>query len=186
MKVLLSITLITALVGVIWFAQESNKTVEPVSVVQSPVISRHDILTATDFVAGIKNAVANNKQSDINKWIYKAVEVAEAAQLPLQDIQYIQSDLAKNFLVFQAKRQLFNEEIQQAYYAIEDITLIKERYPEAQNLYPKVDLLIKNRNKIIQQIALEMANGQEVNDTLLSAAKEKWKQQFRSQVLKLN
>jgi hypothetical protein len=188
MKVLVSILVVLALVGVIWFAQQANQPVEVESQnpIHQPVISRYDILSATDLVAGIKTAVANQDQKSINVWINKGVELAEAAGLSEEDVQYLQSDLAKNFLVFQAKRQLFNDEIQQAYYRIEDITPIKENYPEAQDLFVKVDKLISDRNNIIQQIATELATGKTVSDALIEAAGEKWKQQFTEKPPKLS
>jgi hypothetical protein len=181
MKVLLSIVFICAVVGVIWFAQQANAPIEHQPQNFQPAISRHDILTATDLVAGIKLAVSNNDQNAIESWINKGVELAEAAKLNEEDIQYLQSDLAKNFLIFQAKRELFNDEIQSAYYKIEDISSIKAQYPEAQDLFVKVDKLIKDRNDIIQKVALEMADGKPVNDVLLKAAAENWKQQFSQQ-----
>ncbi|MCF2946864.1 hypothetical protein L0668_02005 [Paraglaciecola aquimarina] len=187
MKVLLSLVVVIALISLVWFAQHANQPMQPATKhLHAPVISRHDILTATDFLAGIQQAVAINNQDDIDKWIFKAVEVAEAAELPIQDIQYIQSDLARNFLIFQAKRKLFNQEIQQAYYKIEDITPIKERYPEAADLFTKVDNLLLERNKLIQKLAAEMADGQSVDDEILKLAGDKWKQEFAKKVPKLD
>ncbi|WP_158969541.1 hypothetical protein [Paraglaciecola sp. L3A3] len=177
MKSLFTIIIVITLVSVVWFIKQTNNSPQVVKETSFPVISREDILNATDLKAGVKLAVQQVNDQAISEWLEKASDLAEEAGLPAEDISYLQSNLAKKFVVFQAKRSLFNDAVEQAYYAIEDITPIKEQYPEAQDLFVKVDALLKKRNKLIEQIAKELAGDKPVDDEFLQAAQQQWKQQ---------
>ena len=73
---------------------------------------------------------------------------------------------------------MFNDEIEQAYYSIQDIQPIKAAYPEAQDLFDQVDSVIKQRNILIEKIATELADGQVVTEQTLQAAKQQWQSRF--------
>ena len=178
MKVLFALVIIILTGGLIWFAKLADSPA-PASHVQSePAISRQQILHATDLVAGVKKAVATHDDAAIDQWLGKALELAKVAGLAQQDIAYLQSPAAKNYVVFHAKRSLFNDAFEQAYYAIEDIEPLKTDYPEAQDLFDKADQLVRQRNKLIEQIAQELAQGKAVNDEYLKEAQRQWQQRF--------
>lgn len=184
MKLVLSTLLIFTLIGVIWFAQQSNlpresQLEQPSSI---PVITKQEILSASDFTQGIKQAVQNNNLTEVDKWFTKAIDLAEIANLSKDDLDYLRSELAQKVAVFQAKRSLFNDEVEQAYYKVEDIAPIKANYPEAQDLYAKVDGVIKQRNQLIMKIAEEIAQGQPVSDQTLEAARQQWQSRFASKI----
>ena len=84
-----------------------------------PVITVMEILHASDLQAGIKQAVKQNNDAQIDYWLGQANEVAEAASLSEDDLEYLNSKAARDYVVFNAKRQLFNEEFEQHYYALE-------------------------------------------------------------------
>ncbi|MDU0355342.1 hypothetical protein RS130_16790 [Paraglaciecola aquimarina] len=132
MKYIVGMMIALSLGATIWFMTHLSQTPDISKTNSQPVISRQDILNATDLKAGIKQAVQNNNNDAIDVWLEKASDLAVEAGLDHEDIQYLQSELAAKFVVFRAKRSLFNDAIEQAYYAIEDITVIKEQYPEAQ------------------------------------------------------
>jgi len=90
-------------------------------------------------------------------------------------------DKAKNYLLFGAKRSLFNEAVEQAYYALDDIETVKNRYPEAQDLFADADKLISARDSIIRQIATELAVGEQPDEQTLNAAGKLLKQRFAQQ-----
>jgi hypothetical protein len=181
MKVLMALIIAVLVGGLMWFSLLADNSSEPTVTPDAeslPVISRQQILHATDLVAGVKKAVAQNNDAEIDKWLNKAIELAKTAELAQQDISYLQSETAKNYVIFHAKRSLFNDAFEQAYYAIEDIEPLKADYPQAQDLFEKADKLIMTRNQLIQQLAAELSQGQAVTDQHLQEAKKLWQQRF--------
>ena len=178
MKVLVALVIVLLTGSLIWFAKLADSPASGSQILVEPAISRQQILHATDLVAGVKQAVANNDDAGVEAWLTKARELAKVAGLEQQDMAFLQSAAAKNYVVFHAKRSLFNDAFEQAYYAIEDIEPIKTDYPEAQDLFDKADQLVRQRNKLIEQIAQELAQGKAVNDEYLKQAQRQWQQRF--------
>ena len=176
MKVFLALFIVVIAGSLLWFGKLADDSVAdvPTQTINTPAISRQQILHATDLVAGIKQAVAQSDDATINSWLHKALELAKTAELAQDDIEYLQSAAAKKYVVFHAKRSLFNDKFEKAYYAVEDTEPLKIEYPEAQDLFDKADQLVMARNKLIQQLA----NGKAVNDEYLSQAKLLWQQRF--------
>ena len=100
-----------------------------------------------------------------------------AANLAAADLDYLRSRAAKDYVVFNAKRQLFNEEFETHYYALESIDSLKAKYPEAQDLFARADALLEKRDAIIQQIAVTIAGNDAPSDAVLKEAREQWLQQ---------
>ncbi len=143
-----------------------------------PVISVMDILHASDLAQGIKQAVENNDDAAINQWLAKAVDVAKAAELGQDDIDYLQSRQAKEYVKFTARRALFNDAFEQRFYALEGIDDLKETYPEARDLFGNADNLIKKRDAIIESIAVTLAGGGEPTEQDRQQAREMWQQRY--------
>ena len=141
-------------------------------------ITREDILNTTDLTNGVKQAVAAGNLDSITQWQQKAADVANALGLPQSDIDYLQSAYIKNYLIFNAKRLLFNDAIEHAYYSLESIAPIKQRYPEAKDLFPQADKLFAQRDQLIQQIATELAKGQPLTNEIMQQAKAQFKSQM--------
>ena len=178
MKILLAALIIAVAGGFSWFVNQSDDVAETLESSQIPVISRDDILHATDLANGVKLAVAQNDSNAIDDWLDKAIDLALAAKLSKEDIDYLHSERAKKYVIFNAKRDLFSDAVEQAYYEVMDIDSIKAQYPEALSLFADADKLIADRNKLIQKIAVELANGEQVNDKILLEAQQHWKQRF--------
>jgi hypothetical protein len=178
MKILLTVFIVIALGGLIWFINPANDIVETSASTEVPVISRLDILHASDLANGVKIAVEQNDDNTIDDWLEKAIDLAVIAKLSEEDIDYLQSERARKYVIFHAKRRLFSEAVEQAYYDLYDIDSIKAQYPEALNLFADADKLIADRNKLIQEIATELARGGQVNDDILLDAKRHWKERF--------
>ncbi|MBU2978955.1 hypothetical protein [Alteromonas sp. C1M14] len=138
-----------------------------------------DILHATDLEQGVKKGVQNNDDEVITSWLEKAQDVAEQAGLAESDVEYLHSDQAKDYVVFNAKRQLFNDEFEQRYYALQDIEALKVKYPEAKDLFAKAETLLAKRDQIINQIALTLSNGKSPDDDDIAAAKTLWQQRYQ-------
>jgi hypothetical protein len=184
MKTLLVILFVALLGGFIWFVNPPTDIAETPDSKQLPVISRLDILHASDLVEGVKLALEQNDADAIDEWLDKAIELGLIAKLSDEDIDYLQSDRAKNYVIFHAKRRLFSDAVEQAYYALYDIESIKAQYPEALNLFADADQLIAERNKLIQEIAIELANGRQVNDQILIEAQQHWKERFAATAIR--
>lgn len=139
-----------------------------------PVITVMDILHATDLQSGIKQAVKQSNSDKIDEWVSQALVVAEEAKLPTADITYLQSDAARDYLVFNAKRQLFNDAFEEQYYTLGGIDELKVKYPEAQDLFERAQTLLDKREQIIYQIAMTVSGNQTPTQQDVQNAQEIW------------
>ena len=140
---------------------------------------RQQILHASDLVSGMATAVKNNDQAAIEQWQQKAVEVAKAAELTDSDITFISSEKGRDYLVFHAKRALFNEAFEQHYYQLKGIDALKTKYPEARDLFAEADRLIAARDAIIMDIAQELSDTETPDEANIKQAKALWQERFR-------
>ncbi len=164
----------------IWLSDESASE-KPV-----PVITVMDILTASDLAGGVKQAVVNDDSDLVNEWLNKGYEVGEQAGLSKKDLAYLESDQAREYVIFNAKRDLFNEAFEKRYQQLEPIDDLKAEYPEAKSMFAKADAIIKKRDDIIEKIALTLAEGQEVTAQHREAAKKLWQERYKSRQGKQN
>ncbi|MGY0642733.1 MAG: hypothetical protein ACW7DM_18350, partial [Paraglaciecola chathamensis] len=93
-------------------------------------------------------------------------------------INFIQSDSARDYVIFQAKRSQFNDDVEQAYYELQGIDAIKAAYPQAEDLFASADKLIIERDKIIEEIATELANGNTPTNAERQAARQQWLKRY--------
>ncbi|AGP77755.1 hypothetical protein I633_08490 [Alteromonas mediterranea 615] len=139
-----------------------------------PLITVMEILHASDLQEGVKQAVKNNNAEQVDSWMEQAREVGQAAKLSSEDMDYLASETAKDYVVFNAKRQLYNEAFEARYYALEDVESLKAQYPEAKDLFPRTDALIEKRDAIIQQIAVAISSSEQPDDAALQEARKQW------------
>jgi len=139
-----------------------------------PLITVMEILHASDLQEGVKQAVKNNNAEQVDSWMEQAREVGQAAKLSSEDMDYLASETAKDYVVFNAKRQLYNEAFEARYYALEDVESLKAQYPEAKDLFPRTDALIEKRDAIIQQIAVAISGSEQPDDAALQEARKQW------------
>jgi hypothetical protein len=140
---------------------------------------RQQILHASDLVAGMARAVKNNDEPAIEQWQQKAVEVAKAAELTDSDIAFISSQKGREYLIFHAKRALFNTAFEQHYYELKGIDGLKTKYPEAHDLFAEADRLIAARDAIIMDIASELSETATPDEANVMQAKALWQERFR-------
>ncbi|PXW77179.1 hypothetical protein BZA03_101645 [Alteromonas sp. I10] len=141
---------------------------------QVPLITVMEILHASDLQAGVKQAVKNGNEEEIDAWMSQAREVGQAANLSPEDMDYLSSETAEDYVVFNAKRQLYNEAFEARYYALEDVDVLKEQYPEAKDLFARTDALIEKRDAIIQQIAVAISGNEQPDEAALEEARKQW------------
>jgi hypothetical protein len=86
----------------------------------------------------------------------------------------LQSDAARDYLVFNAKRQLFNDAFEEQYYTLGGIDELKVKYPEAQDLFERAQTLLDKREQIIYQIAMTISGNQTPTQQDVQNAQEIW------------
>lgn len=181
MKVIIALVVLVAVGATLWLSNQ-GQIENPVPQTQElPVISRQQILTATDLVNGVKNALQEQDEEAISQWLDRALAVAKEADMSQEDINYIASDMAKDFVIFQAQRSMFNDAVEQAYYELSTIDAIKAAYPQAQDLFPSADKLIIERDKLIEKIATELAGGDTPSDAEVRTARQQWLMRYAHQ-----
>jgi len=174
---LIIVAVITCIVFAIagWFvylAEDTNQRDQASA--QVPVITLMEILHASDLQAGVKEAVKNGDKDAINQWMEQAQVVAEAGLLAQTHIEYLDSQQAYDYVVFNAKRQLFNEAFEARYYALEDMGNLKDEYPEAYDLFERTEALLEKRDAIIVQMAQALSGTNPPSDAALNEAKQRW------------
>lgn len=180
MKSIVSLILVALIAGGVWWYQNQpsggTTAVEPF-----PTITIEQIFATSDFSNGVKQAVINNNPQAVDEWLEKALHVAEQAQLDAETLDYIQSPRAHDYVVFVAKRQLFSEAFEARYYDLQDIDSLKAKYPEAEDLFPRADTLITQRDQTIQEVAKTLSEGKAVDEATLAYAKKLWRERFSEQ-----
>ena len=158
-----------------WFAYLSlDADQRDQSAAEVPLITVMEILHASDLQEGVKQAVKNENAEGVDSWMEQAREVGQAANLSSEDMDYLRSDTAKDYVIFNAKRQLYNEAFEARYYALEDVEQLKAQYPEAKDLFPRTDALIEKRDAIIQQIAVAISGSEQPDEAALKGARKQW------------
>ncbi|MBD3584873.1 hypothetical protein HHX48_03870 [Salinimonas sp. HHU 13199] len=178
------IALVIVAIGIVgyfvWLSDESAHD-KPV-----PVITVMDILTASDLANGVKQAVANGNTDAVGEWLEKGHEVGVEAGLSQKDLAYLESDQAREYVIFNAKRDLFNEAFEKRYQQLKPIDDLKAQYPEASSMFAKADAIIKKRDEIIEKIALTLAEGQGITAQHREAARKLWQERYRARQKKQN
>lgn len=144
---------------------------------QVPLVTVMEILHASDLQAGIKQAVKQNDYGAVDEWMTKALEVAQVANLSAEDLIYLQSETAKDYVIFNANRQLYNEAFERRYYTLEETESLKALYPQAKDLFPRTDALIEKRDAIIEQIAVALSGSEPPSEDAMAEARQQWLQQ---------
>ncbi|GAB2683564.1 hypothetical protein [Aliiglaciecola aliphaticivorans] len=139
--------------------------------------SYNDILNNDEFKQSMQQAVENNDMELAKSLQKRAIEIAEAANLPDTEMSLISGDNGLRFMQFLASRQLFVDKFQKYYLSFKDIQQLKRDYPEAQDLFERSDELIDKRDKQIQALAEQLAqeSGEEV-EMYVQLAKEQWQE----------
>ncbi|WDT87703.1 hypothetical protein [Alteromonas sp. 009811495] len=178
MKKALVIVVAIVVAALSWFAYlSSDADKRDQQAAEVPLITVMEILHASDLQAGVKTAVKEKNTQAIEQWLEQAVNVGEAANLSKQDLDYLKSETAKDYVVFNAKRQLYNEAFEARYYSLEEVESLKQQYPEAKDLFPRTDALIEKRDAIIEQMAKTLSGSNTVDDLSLNKAKQQWREQ---------
>lgn len=176
-KVLLFLALAATLIAgrLLYLAQTTDVPETPT---EAPLLTIDQILQATDLQAGIKSAVKNRDDQAFKQWMAQAYEVGEAAGLSDADLVYLASEQCMDYMRFNAKRTLFNDEFEQRYKALLPIDDLIVKYPEAGDLVEKAQALLVKRDSLIEQMAQTLAGGGIVDNGHLDQAKALWIERY--------
>ncbi|NMH58760.1 hypothetical protein [Alteromonas ponticola] len=170
--------LILALSVVGWFGWLSRDSAYEEVV---PVITVMDILHASDLQEGIKQGVLEDDPDQVEYWLEKARDVAKEAKLPESDLAYLNSRQAKEYVKFNAKRTLFNDEFEQRFYTLQGIESLKDKYPEAKDLFANAERLLAKRDQIVMNIASTLSDGAQPGPAEIKKAKSMWMERYQQQ-----
>lgn len=165
-----------------------DETVDPASPLTDdiivPSISYLDILNNPEFKSGIVSAIRDSNLENMYALQSKALEIATAANLGEEELSLLRGDKGLNFMIFRAKRQIFMEDFTYLYNQLLPIDGLKQRYPEATDMFARADELIAKRDASIEQIARELAGAGDFN-AFLRQAKQQWKDKAAKQTANL-
>jgi hypothetical protein len=181
MYLLIAVGIALIIFGALSYQQ--NRQAEQYKPLASPLISMTDILNNPEFKEGIQQAVRENDEALMADLQDKALEIAEAAGFSESQMKLLEGEQGKNYLSFNAKRQLFMQAFSVAFKQLDDITALKKRYPEAQDLFPKADALIAKRDADLIAAAKELASSDSEYQGYLEQAREQWRQAAHDSVL---
>lgn len=106
----------------------------------------------------------------------KLLDTARQLNMSTADIDFINSPRLLTYLRFNAAREWFELEVEKTYQNLGDLTPIKEKYPEAKDLFASAEALFAKRDDILQEIATEIASeqNQTANKTHMETARAIW------------
>lgn len=178
---------IAALALLLYLSQSTDDSsiapqAEPVS---QPSVSRSDLLHASDVVAAAKAAVQQRQPELLAAAMDKVVTVAEQIGLPDADLAYLRSHQARDYVVFHAKRTVFDEAVIARYEALLPIDDLKAKYPEAEDRFADADKMILQRDvlfsALINTLKNEGMSPQQAEQQARALWREKMQQQHQPQ-----
>ncbi|MFC3095863.1 hypothetical protein DRW07_06865 [Alteromonas sediminis] len=141
-------------------------------------ISKFDLLHATDVMSIAITGVEQQNNDMIKDKLNDVVRVAEEMGLASDDLDYLASDQALNYLRFHAKRRLFDEAVVNSYRNLTSISPHKARYPEAKDRFAKADEIIAQRNRLFSELVATLKSEGMDQQQAEQGAKALWLERF--------
>lgn len=141
-------------------------------------LSHFDLLDASDVINTAKQSVINKDMSALDTKMKEVVNVAKEMPLKPESIDFLKSEQAKNYVVFQANRSIFDDLFEQYFKQLKDIDVLKKRYPEAKDKFVYADQIIAQRDAMLKQITTTLVNSGIDAETSKKRAAEMWKEKF--------
>ncbi len=141
-------------------------------------LSHFDLLNASDVIKVAKQSIKDNDLEKLNSKLDEVISVAKAMPLNPQSIDFLQSPQAHDYVVFQAKRAVFDDLLEIHFKNLKDIEALKRRFPEAKDKFAQADRMMSQRDTMLEQIreALE-ETGMDAEMSTKRAA-QLWKDRF--------
>lgn len=142
----------------------------------TPTVSLETLLNVEEVRLTALTAYKYDSPSELIPLQAKLLDTARQLEMSTEDIQFINSPRLLTYLRFNAAREWFELEVEEAYKNLDDITPIIEKYPEAKDLFVAAEALFVKRDYILREIAAEIATqqNQTANKSHMEAAKAIW------------
>jgi hypothetical protein len=136
-----------------------------------------ELLNVKEVINTALNAVKFDQLQELTVLQARLIDTAMQLNIAPQQIDFLRSAQAYDFMMFRAKRAWFNEEVQKRYYQLRSLDGLLEAFPEARGeLYQDATTLIIDRDLIIFNMAKILANEQErlVTEQDIADAQAQW------------
>ena len=118
-----------------------------------PQLTIEQLLSASDVQQGILDAVAERDEGALEEWQVRIISAAEQIGYQSQQLAFLEGKRGRDYLRFRAKRAIFQQQVEEAYYNGEAFEPIAGRFPEAADLFDKTQQLFAARNATLEAIA---------------------------------
>lgn len=136
-----------------------------------------DLLNVTEVVKIAFNAVKLAKQEELNALQRRLIDTATQLNIAPQQLDFLRSSQAVDFMQFRAKRAWFNQEVEKRYYQLASLDGLLEQFPEARgDLYQEATNLIIDRDLIIFNMAKALAEAEDriITEQDIADAQVQW------------
>jgi hypothetical protein len=155
-------------------ASSTEATNQKTEEIPKPLISLSELMSASDFQEGIKQAVLNNDQTALVYWQEQALLVAEEAHLLPRELDLISGEQGLVYIEFQAKKQLFNDSFIERFLYFQEIDSLIAQYPYLTGLHERARRLVLERDALVLK-ATEILKNDNYQGNARIAAEQQWR-----------
>jgi hypothetical protein len=140
-------------------------------------LSAMDLLNVQEVINTAFSAVKSTQPQALIALQERLIETAMQLNLAPQQIKFLRSAQAIDFLTFRAKRAWFNQEVKKRYHELHSLDGLLAEFPEARGqLYQEATKLIIDRDLIIFNMAKALASAESrlVTEQDIANARVQW------------
>ena len=140
-------------------------------------LSAMDLLNVQEVISAAFSAVKFTQPQALIALQERLIETAMQLNLAPQQIKFLRSAQAVDFLTFRAKRAWFNQEVEKRYHELHSLDGLLAEFPEARGqLYQEATKLIIDRDLIIFNTAKALASAESrlVTEQDIANARVQW------------
>jgi hypothetical protein len=140
-------------------------------------VSAMDLLNVQEVINTAFSAVKSTQPQALIALQERLIETAMQLNLAPQQIKFLRSAQAIDFLTFRAKRAWFNQEVEKRYHELHSLDGLLAEFPEARGqLYQEATKLIIDRDLIIFNMAKALASAESrlVTEQDIANARVQW------------
>jgi hypothetical protein len=152
-------------------AKESTLEGEQAAV---PLLSLSELMRASDFQEGIKQAVINDDLAALVYWQEQALLVASEAKLLPRELALISGEQGLVYIEYQAKKQLFNDSFVERFLYFQEIDSLINQYPYLTGLHERARKLVAERDALVLK-AIEILESDAYQGNARIAAEQQWR-----------
>ena len=139
-----------------------------------PLLSLSELMSASDFQEGIKQAVINDDRAALVYWQEQALLVASEANLLPRELELISGEQGLVYIEYQAKKQLFNDSFVERFLYFQEIDSLINQYPYLTGLHERARKLVAERDALVLK-AIEILENDAYQGNARIAAEQQWR-----------